>query len=180
VSTIALDFDGVLADIHSVACAIYTARTGQRLTPDDLTDYYFPAWEAFGEIWHAPGFYATVEPMPGALLGLDKLRRAGHRVVIVTTCAPGMAEEKADWLFRHGSTPDSLSHPDFVACKDKTLIRADVLIEDSPANVVAWVKTNRRAILLNRPWTVKADIQSSLWTWITRAKDWSAIVAVLT
>lgn len=85
------------------------------------------------EIFNHPGFYATLEPIEGAVEGYRKLVEAGHHVQIATapwwtnaTCL----QDKADWVERHlGAEARSR----MILTSDKTTIRANFLIDDKPS-----------------------------------------------
>jgi len=178
---IACDFDGVLADTHTAALRVYNQWYGTSLTPDDLKDYYFPHWERFGAIWHHPTFYQSegVQPIPGAIEAVHRLRAAGHRVVIVSACAQMMSAGKTQWLEAHGLRPFRTDDQDFIAASDKTLIRAALLIDDAPHHVADWARSGRRAILFDQPWNRRADLTSVLWSWIERAQGWPDVLRAI-
>lgn len=182
---IGVDVDGVVADIHTPGVEAVADRLGIRLGIDDITRWDFPDHTSWGQsvldLWHTPGFYGNVQPIEGALDGVRALRAAGHRCVFATACAPGLADEKAAWLHRHGFLATGrMDDPDFIAVSDKTLVRGLWLVDDSPGNIRSWVESGRPAIVFDRPWNRVLDIRSVLAPWLRRALHWDDVVAVVT
>ena len=96
------------------------------------------------EIVKDPGFYAALEPFPGAIDALKRMVAAGVDVRLVTSphpeCAASCAAEKYQWLLAHlGPTwIDRL-----IIARDKTHVQGDVLVDDKPkisgsSKVVRW------------------------------------------
>lgn len=88
--------------------------------------------EVVDEIFNHPGFYSTLKPIEGAVEGYHKLVEAGHHVQIATspwwtnaTCL----QDKADWVEKYLGA-DARSQ--MVLTSDKTVLRADYLIDDKP------------------------------------------------
>lgn len=78
------------------------------------------------------GFYARLQPIPGAKQALKAAVKAGHDVRIVTSpwvSNPTCASDKLNWIVQHyGSHWGSR----VVITTDKTLVRGDILIDDKP------------------------------------------------
>ncbi len=80
-----------------------------------------------------PGFWSTVEPVPGAAEALQRLMDAGHEVYIVTaTLLENIPEKMNDLLFRYFPF---LSWNQVIITHDKQMIRGDVLIDDAIHNL---------------------------------------------
>jgi 5'(3')-deoxyribonucleotidase len=107
--------------------------------------------EEFYGLLARPGFYLTVGVIPGALEAVQRLRDYG-RVIFVSACTPGTADQKLTWLRRNGFLPD-VEGPseDWFVAKDKSLINADVLFDDNVSNVERFVQGPqvRMAFLVN-------------------------------
>src|SRR5258708_3999182 len=77
-------------------------------------------------------------------------------------------EAVTDWGF---ISPNE-SHERFMTIQDKSLIRADFLVDDKPENVEAFAKTGQGiSILFDRPWNRKFN-------WL-RARDWTDVVHLI-
>ncbi len=79
-----------------------------------------------------PGFYARLQPIPGAKKALREIRDAGHDVWIVTSpwvSNPTCASDKLYWVAKkYGSHWASR----VILTKDTTLVDGDYLINDKP------------------------------------------------
>jgi 5'(3')-deoxyribonucleotidase len=83
--------------------------------------------------------YDGVEPIVGALAGVERIRAAGVRVVFATTSVRGHAGAKLDWLQRHGFLRAGQKRDaDYVEIADKGLLRGQVIIDDGWHNIAAW------------------------------------------
>lgn len=137
---LALDVDGVIADTYRVWLDRWNAAHPQ--DQFDLAEIYSPRAAgnaAFLAQLSAPDLYADVQPIDGAVASVQSLRADGHRLLFVTSCVRGMADQKWEWLERHGVLDvRPLQHPDLIIAHDKSLIRADVLVDDAAHNFDAW------------------------------------------
>jgi 5'(3')-deoxyribonucleotidase len=151
---IAVDVDDVVADLITEWLRRYN-----RDYQDTLTQEHIKAWEidrfvkpecgtAIFQYLASRTLYDCVKPVYGALEGVQRLRLAGHRVVFVTSSNAVQAGRKMQWLQRHGFLGDSHEQPDYYVANDKSLIAADLLIDDRPKNVERFPG---RTILFARP-----------------------------
>jgi 5'(3')-deoxyribonucleotidase len=157
---IAVDVDDVTIDLCGALVERYNhehAHTDRR----ELRLSHITAWELreclepdecealYGYMGQAET-YARAVPVTGALEAIAELRRQGHRVVFVTSCLNAeSANAKAFTLHRYGllETPH-VNDRDFVVAHSKDMIRADLLVDDKPANVEQW---GHRGIIFGRP-----------------------------
>ncbi|RYH03176.1 hypothetical protein EU805_05455 [Salipiger sp. IMCC34102] len=130
---IAIDMDEVLADAHAGQRRLYRDLgfdpTDEDLRGCELRDKA-PA-EMAAEVerrLHTGLFFADLDPVPGAQDALRRLR-AEHDVFVASAAMeyPASCVHKVAWMERH--------FPDFpisnlVFCGDKSILRADVLIDD--------------------------------------------------
>lgn len=151
---VAMDVDEVCADLLSEWLYRYNLDYCDGLTPKKvrgwgLAEQVKPeCGKRIYEILHEPDLYDYVKPIPGALSAVRYLRKLGIRVVFVSSCVAGSVDAKVAWLQRHKFLPAGNSIRDFIACTDKSLIGADVLLDDHILNVEAY---QRHAILLTVP-----------------------------
>jgi 5'(3')-deoxyribonucleotidase len=136
------DVDGVVADLGAEWVRRYNERWDDSLTQDDITGWGIEKYvkpecgKKIFDILHEPGLYLDVPDIVGAVEGVKALRKAGHRVVFVTSCVDGSIDQKVDWLRRHGLLKQKyVAGKDFIAANDKSLIRGDMLIDDAPHNL---------------------------------------------
>jgi 5'(3')-deoxyribonucleotidase len=135
--TIAIDVDDTVSELVPNWLRIYNKDFNDNLKKEDIVDWnisQFVKPEAKGMIYNyirKPRVFRTAKPMENALLIIDKLREKAQRIIYVT--ANDGAGAKLPWLFKHGFIHTS---EDFVVAYDKSLIRADILIDDKPENVI--------------------------------------------
>lgn len=137
---ILVDMDGVIADLEGGFLKLWQAQypdkhfipVAQRTTfymadqyPDDLKDLV-------RQIHVAPGFFRFLEPIDGGLIALREMKRMGHEVFICSsplTRYNNCVLEKYEWVeFYLGKEWVKA----IILCKDKTIIKGDILIDDRP------------------------------------------------
>lgn len=168
---LAVDVDGVIADMFPEWLRRYHRDYPQM--PYALADVYGDRAKqdtVLLSYLNDPTLYSSVHPIPGAIEGVWRLRNSGHRVVFVTSCVKGMVDGKWSWLQKYGFLPEGkFQADDLVVVHDKSLIRADVLIDDLPKNVEPW---SNRGILFQQPWNMDS-------THMPRACGWSEVVQII-
>lgn len=161
---IAVDVDGVVADMFPVWLARYHADHPE--APYALSDVYGERAKRDTTMLaylNDPTLYDEVLPVENATAAIQALRGAGHRIVFVTSCVKGMVDGKWSWLQRYGFLPaGEMQSDDLIVVHDKSMIRADALIDDLPRNVESW---GTRGILFSTPWNAGATV-------VLRADDW--------
>jgi len=155
---IAVDVDGVVCDLHIPWLARYNQDFNDILSKTDITDWGIHKFvkpncaEYIYRYLDDPTLYDDAPEISNAKLGIDGLRSLGHRVVFVTSSVNKVAGRKLAWLREHDFLDTKKNHqvdPDYVECHDKSLVRADVLIDDSLANVRGF---SGRGIVFDQPW----------------------------
>ena len=90
--------------------------------------------ERAGLIATRPGFFAGLDPIPGAIDAIQSMTASGLHVVIVTAPprlpAPHAAGEKIDWVTRHLGEQYRTR---VIVTNDKTLVHGRWLIDDAPS-----------------------------------------------
>lgn len=138
------DIDGVLADLLPAWLDVWTARSGQRIHPLEVTRYNFAAMAndpvAFQQAL-ARVAYGQVRPFTWGIEGVERLRAMGHQLRFISY-VPGEAHkhfaQKARWLERHvpGFAPSELI---FCGSSEKQYVAGDILIEDYPKSLDEWL-----------------------------------------
>lgn len=153
---IAFDIDGVLADLHKAWLGMYNQDYGDDLTYDDLVIWNMDKLvkpECGVKIFNYlnnPSLYDHVLPIPGGIEVVSELRSVGHRVIFVTATPMASAGRKFKWLVDwHFLTDEFESLNDYFECRDKSLIRANVLIDDNAETIKAYPGVG---FLYNAPW----------------------------
>jgi 5'-nucleotidase len=166
---IAIDVDGVVAQLAKVWLEKYNKDYDDDMTLNDWTDWDIDKLikpECGKRIYHYiedPHIYDEVIPYPGALNKINTLK-GYFRVIFVTTSTQGAAGRKFRWL-REWKFLES--QEDYVECKDKSLVFSDYLIDDDIKNVSKPVPYGKRInILMTRPWNEK-------YSYSPRMRDWN-------
>lgn len=139
---IAVDVDGVVADLHTEWLRRYNRDYQDHLRTEDISRWDMDTvvkaecGKRIYDYLSQPDLYDHVAPIDGAWLGVQYLRGAGHRVVFATSCVQGMTDPKWRWLQRHSFLGEGRAQSgDLIVVHDKSLIRADMLIDDYPKNL---------------------------------------------
>ena len=117
---LALDIDEVLAGFVPALCAWHNDAYGTAVTPADFTSYHFNS--ALGgtdeetvakvyQFFETPFFTERMPLVPGAVDAVAQLRRAGFKLVCVTSRQFVIAEQTRAWLdatFGAGAIEDVL------------------------------------------------------------------------
>lgn len=135
-------------------------------TTDQYFDYFRTGIFA-GRIFHEPG------PTDECIAALDKLREAGHEIVIIThRTVPGADVEAASathkWLDRYAVPYDEL-----IITGDK-VSRVDLLLDDAPHNVTAAVEAGENVVVWDQPWNRKGPAPEI--ADVKRVKSWGGFV----
>lgn len=122
-----------------------------------LVDWGMKDYETFGKYVRS-GVYAKRifwlgQPDPEWVELLSLLRAEGHRVHLTTNrSVPGSKAATEAWLTDHDIEYDSL-----IFTKDKTIVSADLLIEDNIDNILAW-SFDRPVIVWRQPWNDELEV----------------------
>ena len=131
---ILVDMDGVLADVYSRFFDLHEQETGSKLSVSDVSGMLES--EAFKNQvgWvTTPGFFRTVPVMKGSVGGLQILNSLYDVVVVsMATEFPHSLTDKQLWMNDHFSF---ISWKQLVFCGNKSLLQADIMIDDHPKNL---------------------------------------------
>ncbi|WP_093025930.1 5' nucleotidase, NT5C type [Pustulibacterium marinum] len=135
--TVAVDMDGVLADVENHFLNLYNQNFGTKLTYEDIKGK--PEREAFPDpgvvmkFASTPGFFRTVPVMKDAVEGLKKLCDIFDVYVVSSAMEfPQFLEEKYDWLAEHFPF---IHWKKIVLCGDKKIVNTDFMIDDHCKNL---------------------------------------------
>lgn len=106
--------------------------------------------------------YDDIEPVDGALDGINRARKLG-RVIFITSNFADIGRPKFDALNRLGFNVDK---KDYFECSDKSLIRYDVLFDDNTDNVENAYQNS--GVLFTQPW-------NRLYPYSPRVNNWNDI-----
>ena len=166
---ICIDMDEVMADAVAEHLLRYNREFNLSLTKQDLRGKRF--WQVVPEPHHAilddllraGDFFEDLDVMPDAPRVLAELQR--HYEVFIASAAmevPSSFNPKFRWIERHFPF---IPHTHIVFCGDKSILRADYLIDDNPRQLAAFTGAG---ILYDAPHN--ANI-----TGYTRVRNWLEI-----
>lgn len=136
---ILVDQDGVLSDFDKCH-----AMKGRALGfPEHMTPAQRSSWQildglkdheiqAVLNLWYTPGFFRDMDPIEGALQGIEDMLRHGHKVFICSTPMQGHPTctiEKEAWVKEHLGK-DFVKR--LILTHDKTMVHGEILIDDKP------------------------------------------------
>ena len=171
---ILVDMDGVLADLETAFWTKFEAafpeapRRSQANTRQFKLDTQIgPEWtEKVRAITTAPGFYASLPPVPGAAHALNEMLAQGWDVRICTApllTNPTCASDKLSWADEVLGQGWSRR---VIIAKDKTLVRGDLLIDDKPVITGDWTPTWQH-VVFDAPYNQDAPSPLRLTGWDT-------------
>lgn len=130
---IAIDMDEVIADFTSKHLRLFNEKCGENIALSDihgmkLRDLRPELTPVITEILREPSFFRDLDPIKDSQEVIKDLSE--HYEIYITTAAmefPTSFTAKYEWLKEHF---DFLNEMNFVFCGDKSIIRADFLIDD--------------------------------------------------
>src|ERR1700743_965648 len=127
INTLAVDMDGVIADIETQTIRWYNRKFNKHVSPIEIMGRpqleAFPEKDAVLEIFNTRGFFRSLPPITGAIETLKVLKNK-YQVWIVSSALeyPHSLEEKLDWLNEY---LPFFRWNQIVFCGDKKVIQAD-------------------------------------------------------
>lgn len=167
---IAVDMDGVLADCFEQFVRYEEADLGTSKTiADGIGKTEDEAFANARTYLYQPGFFRNMRVIPGSQEVLYKLNEA-YEVFIVSSATefPQSLIEKQEWLNEHFPF---ISWQQMVFCGKKTMISADIMIDDHFKNLDYF---KGRTILFTQPHNQLADAGKH-----TRVYSWEEISRLL-
>ncbi len=136
---IAIDMDDVMANTSQKTIQLHQEFFGSNWSESDFDGLGFQElikeeeYEVIREKFFEPGFFADLALMEGVQEVMAYLH-AHHEVFIVSAAMefPNSLTEKQAWLGRHFPY---ISWRNIVFCGDKSIITADILIDDHEKNL---------------------------------------------
>ncbi|TFL03985.1 hypothetical protein BDV98DRAFT_563365 [Pterulicium gracile] len=109
---IAIDLDDVLSETNASVAAFHNETYGSDMPKDLSTFYYYYYWKNPGwgslhttfdkvSAYYASGRIYKTAPIPGAREGVQSLRDAGYRLIVVTARTNDTADESFQWVNHH-------------------------------------------------------------------------------
>lgn len=161
---IKIDVDGVIRNINETMCKLYNELFNEHLVVNDIYDYNVE--KAFSKIkekigmtavdyffsWEAKEVFLHSNPYDGVREAIQKLRNAGHKVVIVTWQFDLQNKYYTLMFFEKNKIP----YDDICFTRDKWMIQGDWLIDDNPEFIMD-ERDESRKIMINMPYNKNCD-----------------------
>jgi len=151
---IAIDVDGTIADLLPEWLGRYNRDYHDTLTEDKIVRWgihEFVKPECGTKIYEYlkdPTLYDNVQPYPGAIEAIQKIKFMGYRTVYPTVTPIETPGIKFNWLKKFGLIEDMR---DYIEVTDKSLVAAYMLIDDRPENLDFF---KGMKFLMLRPWNM--------------------------
>ena len=171
------DVDGVIANFVDAFMDLYLHHAGS--VPDD---FEWSDWNSMDElpnqmardaVWRDPDLFWIPRPYDHAIEALYILNER-HDVRIVTAVPHMHVEARSDWF--HREAPFIHRKNQMIFTNDKSLINADVIIDDKVEYVDDWLDENivprGHAYLIDRPWNQHGENGMRVESLMEVAEDW--------
>jgi FMN phosphatase YigB (HAD superfamily) len=176
---IAIDIDSTLHDYWPLLSAAAKRRFGIELPYGeqftwDVSRLRKEQLRACVADTHSDEAIAAAEPYPNAVAVVNRWGEAGHFVHITSHRAEHCHASTARWLERIGLRYDELycSYDKIARCRE---IGIDVLIDDSPVNIVGALEAGMVAATLRHPWNDDVCAEED----VVCAADWPELERLL-
>jgi 5'(3')-deoxyribonucleotidase len=163
---ICVDMDEVMADAIAEHLLRYNRDHAATLTKQDLHGKRFwqvvpePHHEILDQYLREEDFFAVLEVMPDSQRVLERLQQQ-YDIFIATAAmeVPTSFNAKFQWLEQHFPF---IPYTHIVFCGDKSILRADYLIDDNPRQLAAFQGTG---ILYDAPHNVTVSGYTRVHNW---------------
>lgn len=162
--------DGVIADVESQLVKYYEQTYGITTTVEAIQGLSgaeaFPEDSATKKMLNVPGFFRTLEVMPGAIEAVKKLAEQYELYIVsAATEFPLSLLEKIEWLGEHFPF---IGWRNIVMCGDKSIIDTDYMIDDHCKNLDF---CSGKAIMFNAHHNLRQHHH-------TRVHNWQEVLAL--
>jgi 5'(3')-deoxyribonucleotidase len=187
-SVVIVDVDDTIADLVPVWVGEFLKRYPACPNPCDegWTDWDVsprvpePFQKYFWGVLDEPQLYNLVQPIEGALEGVNKLRSWNIRIVFATSATNGHSGAKLRWLVQHGFLDSIVRQKDYIETFDKSILRGNLIIDDRPKTCRDFAAVNggrRSALLYLRPPAIAPQFREGLltaanWTEVPEKAEW--------
>lgn len=173
-----IDIDNTVARFAELAdrqMRAYAAVNGITLAGADFTkwDWYREYqdgrrwWNRFWEECRTHKLLRFVDPIPGAREALHHLRLNGHDITFITARKDTYADDTQVWVH------NVLGMFPVVHSRDKTVIDADIWVDDSPGQIRHLSEAGKTAVVYKQPWN------RDLWLSHPSVASWGEFVEAL-
>lgn len=149
--TIILDVDDTLMECCAPAAEVVRKEKGYDICFENMrewafTDHPIEVQSALFEVMSREEFIRNQKPVTGAIELVRELQEMGHTVLIFSAVKPRQMGMRAEAILRHFPIPEG----NIILGGHKSLMKADVLLDDAPINISASNCTF--PVLMRCPW----------------------------
>lgn len=131
-----IDFDDVIVDCLEGVITEWNKLNGTSFTKEDVDRWDIDGCLGKGahQLFFKKGFFENLKEKNGSIAVIQELIESTmYDLYIVTACQSVQEiEEKIKWLQKH---IPNFNINRFIACKEKHMVRGDILIDDRAANL---------------------------------------------
>lgn len=171
---IGVDIDNVLCTTTEAVLSVYNEDASDNLKVEDIKSYYIENFvkpefkENFNSYFLNKKVWKRIKYVDGCREYIAKLFNDGHDIYFCTKTEMKNAPKKESYLQRTFSYINIRKK--LIVCSDKTMIRADILIDDCLDNFGG----QDYSIVLDYPWNRNTDDEN-----IIRASSWKEIYNII-
>lgn len=180
-----IDIDGICADLLGGFIRVARHNLGMEgLSVEKVTDFDLSTVvprTVVDSVFSWPQFFLSLDPLPGARWAIERIAERGHEVVLITRPSdPESARDKLEWVENHLG----LDHTRCFIGGDRTMVDADVLIDDRPENVKAWLRARPQAKAATIGWPYNLELEGMVGVFYAHdyrntGKAWGDIVEAI-
>ena len=171
------DMDGVAADLFPAWYGSYNRSTGDNLIVERVTEWDVSKFCKYPKEIYShldqPSLFRYLEPLPGALEAISHISQDTDFWFLTDGQGKYAASEKQEWVDR---LFPSLGRKKVIICPQKSIIRADLLIDDSPRHLKEFFG---RTIKFNYPHNRDVLADWNVSSWAELLKLWPEIYSKL-
>jgi 5'-nucleotidase len=162
---ILVDVDDTVCELMETWLMLYNQQYDDTLKKSDIIDWdisQFVKKDCGKKIYNFINnqkVYDIIPPVKDSLESIRVLKKMGHRIIFVTWAMEYAMGAKYRWL-KDNCYLDSPNN--YIECKDKSLIHADIMFDDN-YNYVRGFKG--KAVLFRKPWNMKYEWDASVNKW---------------
>ena len=151
-----LDMDDVITNCLRSAIKNYNEEYGTNFKYEDcnvwaLEEFFGTDRETVLKLFRDPGFFENLKPKKGSIGAINKLIKSTlYDIYIVTATSDDDGSELAEKIRWFKNYIPSFNTKRIISCRDKYIIRGDVLVDDKVENLDA-CKPYMQCILMDSP-----------------------------
>lgn len=172
--TILVDMDNVTCDLHAPWAQWIQENGDPDFNWEKCTTWqtheFTPLGDKIYDFLAIPKMFLMLDPMPGALDGIKKLRKMGHKIKFCTADPKNSTtaqSEKLNWLIQH--VKDFDPETEIIFAHDKSIVPGDIIIDDRVKNCRTFPGV---AICFDAPYNARYQgYRAQNWTEVVRIVD---------